>query len=162
MCNSCRILTAAILSVLLFSCKNDSPVSPPPSILKTGDTTIASEKSRSVTPPPVKMELTPEAAKQAIVEYIKMNPDEFSSPGAKETAENIEKEIISPVESGKMFFIGRFSVDMDNQSYGLMHMYGKPGGGWFEHWVWEGKFIQTKDGSWTLTKPNFLKKLGKR
>ena len=100
-----------------------------------------------------------DAAKAAIADYIKKHPDTFSSPGGKEEYDKIIKE--KELSTNKdIFFIGRFSVNPNEKSYQLMHSYGKIGSGFFESWVWMGKFKLT-NCKWEITEPEFIKKWGK-
>jgi hypothetical protein len=109
--------------------------------------------------PEAPLELTPQAAKQAIAASISANPDVFTSPGRAESAEDIQNVKVSPTAK-ETISIGMFHVDLQQKTYQLMHRYGKPGEGWFEHWQWTGKFLLHED-KWELSEPEFMKEWGK-
>lgn len=81
------------------------------------------------------------------------------SPGRAENVKDIQKVEVSSRATGSIV-IGLFQVDLDKQSYTLMHEYGKPGSGWFEWWTWQGEFKLNKNGIWELTKPELEKLWG--
>jgi hypothetical protein len=103
--------------------------------------------------------LTAEAAREAIANFISSHPDVFASPGRAESAEDIRNVKVSPTAK-ETISIGMFHVDLQQKTYQLMHRYGKPGEGWFEHWQWTGKFLLHED-KWELSEPEFMKEWGK-
>jgi hypothetical protein len=104
------------------------------------------------------VELTPQAAKEAIAEFISSHPDAFVSLGRAEKAEDIRKVKLNPT-SGRAFAVGMFNIDLDKKTYELTHGYGKHGEGWFEDWQWTGNFV-LREGKWELSEPEFIKMWG--
>lgn len=104
--------------------------------------------------------LTPQAAKEAIIRYMEGHPNAFVSPGRAENVKEIEKVQVPSCAAGRIA-IGRFQVDLDKQSYTVTHRYSEPGGGWFEWWSWRGKFKMNKDSVWKLTEPELEKQMGR-
>ncbi|MBE9485943.1 MAG: hypothetical protein IMY82_02085 [Chloroflexi bacterium] len=100
-----------------------------------------------------------QSAKIAMIRYVKTHPDVFSSPGRTESADQLTRAQVSKAIDGTVS-IGWFTVDIERKSYRLIHKYGSPGSGWFEHWIWEGGFQRNSEGLWEMTDPKFLKERG--
>ncbi|NOQ51436.1 MAG: hypothetical protein GQ578_04380 [Desulfuromonadaceae bacterium] len=100
-----------------------------------------------------------QSAKIAMIRYLKTHPDVFSSPGRTESADQLSRAPVSEAINGTVS-IGWFTVDIERKSYRLIHKYGIPGSGWFEHWIWEGGFQRNSEGLWEVTDPKSLKERG--
>ena len=122
---------------------------------------VASCSSHSKSASQTQAPLDSQSAKLALVAYIEAHPATFTSPGRTENATDIRKACVDSKKKEGMVNISRFSVDLDKRTYRLVHGYGKPGGGWFENWIWEGQFTQKSNGRWQATEPRFIKAWGK-
>mgnify|MGYP000949143204 FL=1 len=103
--------------------------------------------------------LTAYQARQALANFVIAHPDVFVSPERKESAKDILRAPVNNQASGHAP-ISRFCVDLDKKTYYLVYDFGKPGSGWFEHWVWVGSFSRTDSGKWKVDQPRFTKDWG--
>jgi len=102
--------------------------------------------------------LTGEDARGALVALIRSDAESFVSPGRAERAQELEKAEILVVEDG--FQIGQFWIDVEERSYQVSHLYGKPGEGRWEEWRWEGQLRFDRERGWIAEKPQFTKAWG--
>ena len=147
------VLLALFVTIMVAGCLK-APVETPAEMAV--ETAVVAPTETAVK---TRVENEAQSAKVAMIRYVKTHPDVFSSPGRTESADRLKSAQVSKAINGTVS-IGWFTVDIERKSYRLIHKYGSPGSGGFEHWIWEGGFQRNSDGLWEMTDPKFSKERG--